>query len=76
MGVRKIAKRFGVDPGTAQRISRPFDGAGMAVLIIDYGKSGDIRAQLHANSPCLCDSPVSGDIFESARTRKIRVGVE
>jgi DNA invertase Pin-like site-specific DNA recombinase len=26
-GVRKIAKRFGVDPGTVQRISRPFVGA-------------------------------------------------
>jgi DNA invertase Pin-like site-specific DNA recombinase len=26
-GVRKIAKRFGVDPGTVQRISRPFGGA-------------------------------------------------
>jgi hypothetical protein len=24
--VRKMAKRFGVDPGTVQRISRPFDG--------------------------------------------------
>jgi hypothetical protein len=24
-GVRKIAKRFGVDPGTVQRISRPFE---------------------------------------------------
>jgi DNA-binding MarR family transcriptional regulator len=23
-GVRKIAKRFGVDPSTVQRISRPF----------------------------------------------------
>ena len=29
-GVRKIAKRFGVDPGTVQRISRPFDGVGEA----------------------------------------------
>jgi DNA invertase Pin-like site-specific DNA recombinase len=29
-GVRKIAKRFGVDPGTVQRISRPFDGASAA----------------------------------------------
>src|SRR5262249_31600627 len=29
-GVRKIAKRYGVDPGTVQRISRPFDGAGAA----------------------------------------------
>ena len=29
-GVRKIAKRFGVDPGTVQRISRPFDSAGAA----------------------------------------------
>jgi DNA invertase Pin-like site-specific DNA recombinase len=28
-GVRKIAKRFGVDPGTVQRISRPFDGSGL-----------------------------------------------
>ena len=28
-GVRKIAKRFGVDPGTVQRISRPFDAGGL-----------------------------------------------
>jgi DNA-binding MarR family transcriptional regulator len=28
-GVRKIAKRLGVDPGTVQRISRPF-GASVA----------------------------------------------
>src|SRR5207302_1520911 len=28
-GVRVIAKRFGVDPGTVQRISRPFDGVGI-----------------------------------------------
>ena len=26
-GVRGIAKRFGVDPSTVQRISRPFDAA-------------------------------------------------
>jgi DNA invertase Pin-like site-specific DNA recombinase len=26
-GVRKIAARFGVDPGTVQRISRPFDAS-------------------------------------------------
>jgi hypothetical protein len=26
-GVRKIAERFGVDPGTVQRINRPFEGA-------------------------------------------------
>ena len=30
-GVRVIAKRFGVNPGTVQRISRPFDGASVAV---------------------------------------------
>jgi len=29
-GVRKIAKRFGVDPGTVQRISRPFDSVSIA----------------------------------------------
>jgi DNA invertase Pin-like site-specific DNA recombinase len=29
-GVRKIAKQFGVDPGTVQRISRPFDGVSEA----------------------------------------------
>jgi DNA invertase Pin-like site-specific DNA recombinase len=29
-GVRKIAERFGVNPGTVQRISRPFDGASVA----------------------------------------------
>jgi hypothetical protein len=27
-GVRKIAARFGVDPSTVQRISRPFSDAG------------------------------------------------
>jgi hypothetical protein len=26
-GVRKIAERFGVNPGTVQRISRPFDAS-------------------------------------------------
>jgi hypothetical protein len=30
-GVRVIAKRFGVNAGTVQRISRPFDGASVAV---------------------------------------------
>jgi DNA invertase Pin-like site-specific DNA recombinase len=29
-GVRKIAARFGVDPSTVQRISRPFGGASVA----------------------------------------------
>jgi len=29
-GVRKIAERFGVNPGTVQRISRPFEGASTA----------------------------------------------
>jgi hypothetical protein len=29
-GVRKIAARFGVDPGTVQRISRPFADASVA----------------------------------------------
>jgi DNA-binding MarR family transcriptional regulator len=27
-GVRKIAARFGVDPSTVQRISRPFENSG------------------------------------------------
>jgi len=31
-GVRKIAARFGVDPGTVQLISRPFEDASGAVL--------------------------------------------
>ena len=30
-GVRVIAKRFGVDPGTVQRISRPFEQAAVAL---------------------------------------------
>ena len=30
-GVRKIAERFGVNAGTVQRISRPFDGASVAL---------------------------------------------
>src|SRR3984893_3809223 len=29
-GVRKIAERFGVNPGTVQRISRPFEDASAA----------------------------------------------
>ena len=29
--VRVIAKRFGIDPGTVQRISRPFEGGASAV---------------------------------------------
>jgi hypothetical protein len=29
--VRKIAAQFGVDPGTVQRISRPFDLSAAAV---------------------------------------------
>ena len=29
-GVRKIAAQFGVDPGTVQRISRPFEGGNVA----------------------------------------------
>ncbi len=29
-GVRKIAERFGVDPGTVQRVSRPFEGVSAA----------------------------------------------
>ena len=29
-GVRKIAKRFGVDPGTVQRISRSFHNISVA----------------------------------------------
>ena len=31
-GVRVIAKQFGVDPGTVQRISRPFDGASVVAV--------------------------------------------
>jgi DNA invertase Pin-like site-specific DNA recombinase len=30
-GVRVIAKQFGVDPGTVQRISRPFEEVGVVV---------------------------------------------
>jgi hypothetical protein len=30
-GVRVIAKRFGVDPGTVQQISGPFDRVGVVV---------------------------------------------
>jgi DNA invertase Pin-like site-specific DNA recombinase len=32
-GVRVIAKQFGVDPGTVQRISRPFEGVAGAVVV-------------------------------------------
>jgi hypothetical protein len=29
-GIRKIAKRFGINPSMVQRISRPFNGAAAA----------------------------------------------
>jgi DNA invertase Pin-like site-specific DNA recombinase len=32
-GVRVIAKQFGVDPGTVQRISRPFAGASVVAVV-------------------------------------------
>ena len=32
-GIRVIAERFGVNPSTVQRISRPFDGASVAVAV-------------------------------------------
>src|SRR5215831_2338873 len=32
-GVRVIAKRFGADPGTVQRISRPFEGGASVVVV-------------------------------------------
>jgi DNA invertase Pin-like site-specific DNA recombinase len=32
-GVRKIAARFGVDPGTVQRISRPFESTSVAAVV-------------------------------------------
>jgi hypothetical protein len=32
-GVRVIAKRFGVDPGTVQQISGPFDRVGVGVVV-------------------------------------------
>ena len=31
-GVRKIAERFGVNPGTVQRISRPFEAGASAAV--------------------------------------------
>ncbi len=37
-GVRVIAKRFGVDPGTVQRISRPFVAPSVAVLLPLLGR--------------------------------------
>src|SRR5262249_23440562 len=36
-GVRVIAKQFGVDPGTVQRISRPFDRVGVVVAYAARG---------------------------------------
>ena len=36
-GVRVIAKQFGVDPGTVQRISCPFDGASVAGAAVSTG---------------------------------------
>jgi hypothetical protein len=31
--VRVIAKQFGIDPATVQRISRPFEGVAGAVVV-------------------------------------------
>jgi DNA invertase Pin-like site-specific DNA recombinase len=39
-GVRKIAERFGVDPGTVQRISRPRPFADGAASVVVAGGEG------------------------------------
>ena len=36
-GIRVIAERFGVNPSTVQRISRPFDGASVAGAAVSTG---------------------------------------
>jgi DNA invertase Pin-like site-specific DNA recombinase len=52
-GVRKIAARFGVDPSTVQRISRPFDDASIAAaqrlnasLVVDTSNSSRVMCAL------------------------------
>ena len=52
-GVRKIAARFGVDPSTVQRISRPFDDASIAAarrlnasLVVGTSNSGRVMSAL------------------------------
>jgi DNA invertase Pin-like site-specific DNA recombinase len=45
-GVRVIAKQFGVDPGTVQRISRPFDSVGIGVVVAQ-----PLGARNEANDP-------------------------
>ena len=52
-GVRKIAARFGVDPSTVQRISRPFEHAIVAAaqrlnasLVVDTSNSGRVMSAL------------------------------
>jgi DNA invertase Pin-like site-specific DNA recombinase len=48
-GVRGIAKRFGVDPSTVQRIRRPFD----AVAARGRERANDVRrTAVHVSSTC------------------------
>jgi len=55
-GIRVIAERFGVNPSTVQRISRPFDGASVAVAL--HQLTRDCRAE-----PFFVALPMSGDLF-------------
>jgi hypothetical protein len=55
-GVRKIAKRFGVHPGTVQRISHPFDDDGLGATadhrncykVEKWTKAGRVERMLYA----------------------------
>jgi hypothetical protein len=43
-GVRVIAKQFGVDPGTVQRISRPFEASAAVVGTAQHSSSMATRS--------------------------------
>jgi hypothetical protein len=52
-GVRKIAERFGANPGTAQRISRPFEAS---VGALGQASAREVTA-----------AELSGDMFDDRR---------
>jgi DNA invertase Pin-like site-specific DNA recombinase len=69
-GVRKIAKRFGVDPGTVQRIGRPFDGASAAARLI--GASNHARQTIRPHAGRRLNTPQALSAVAAKPSRQIR----
>src|SRR5262245_33879732 len=64
-GVRKIAERFGVDPGTVQRISRPFEASAAGACPPPLGPFAQLRPRPPFASACSeCNAASTGPCWQ------------